>query len=276
MSVAGGTLVDDDPTATTNDGLVTIGPGAIYLIEEGSSFTNAGDGTVSPQIASAASLGQFQVSAPCCAGAGTFAAGGALLPVLVGGFVPTANQEFQTLLLTGGTFSGTFASFGNGFSADYAHETTSPAYVGAVYAAAPTPKPTGPPAAQVGSIAGGKGALTVKLSRPAGGAACASLGLKAVVFEHLRGKRIVSISATAGKKQAHVVTKQVAVASASVALAAGAAKAETVKVDAAGRALLVRFHRLKATLTISSAGKAIRTATVSIAPAAKVKAKKKK
>ena len=275
MSVAGGTLVEDQPATTTNDGLVTLGPGAVYLLEEGSAFVNAGDGTVSPQIASASSLGQFQLSAPCCLGAGTFAAGGALLPVLVGGFVPAAGQEFQTFLLTGGTFSGTFASFGNGFSADYAHETTSPAYVAAVYAATPTPNPSGPPAPQVGSIAGGRGALTVRLSCPAGGAACASLDLATVVFEHLRGTRIVSISATAGKKHAHVVTKQVTVARASVALAAGASKVETLKVDAAGRALLVRFHKLKATLTIAAGGKTIRTASVSISPAARVKAKKK-
>jgi hypothetical protein len=280
MSVAGGSLVQDNATPTTNDGLVTLGPGAVYLLEEGSSFVNAGDGTVSPQIASATSFGQFQLSAPCCFGAGTFAAGGALLPVLVGGFVPVANQAFQTFLLTGGTFSGSFASFGNGFGADYTHETTSPAYVAAVYAATPAPTPTGPapahPTAHVGSIAGGNGALTVKLSCPAGGGACASLGLKMVAFEHLRGTRIVSISARAGKKQAHVVTKQVTVGSASVSLAAGAAKAETLKVNAAGRALLTRFHQLAATLTISSAGKAIRTASVAIKPAPKAKPKKKK
>jgi fibronectin-binding autotransporter adhesin len=279
MTVAGGSLVQDDTTQTVNDGLVTLGPGALYLLEEGSSFVNAGDGTVSPQIASATSFGQFQLSAPCCAGAGSFTAGGTLLPVLVGGFVPAANQEFQTFLLTGGPFTGTFATLGNGFSADYAHETTSPAYVGSVYGAAVTQTPSGPaPAAttaHVGSIAGGKGMLTVKLSCPTGGGSCARVNLKAAVFEHLRGKRIVSITARAGKKQAHVVTKQVTVGSAAVSLAAGASTAETVKVDAAGRALLTRFHHLAATLTISSAGKAIRSASVSIAPPAKVKPKKK-
>jgi hypothetical protein len=280
MTVAGGSLVQDNVTPTVNDGLVTLAPGALYLVEEGSSFVNAADGTVSPQIASATSLGQLQLSAPCCAGAGTFTAGGTLLPVLVGGFVPAANQEFQPFLLTGGTFTGTFASAGNGFSADYTHEATSPAYVGAVYAAAVPQTPSGPgPAAataHVGSVAGGKGTLTVKLSCPAGVSSCARVSLKAVVFEHLRGTRIVSISARAGKKQAHVVTKQVTVASAVVSLAAGAAKSETVKVDGAGRSLLARFHRLVATLTIGSAGKTIRSASVSIAAAAKAKPRKKK
>jgi hypothetical protein len=281
VTVTGGSLVADNTTATTNDGLVTLGPGAIFLLEEGSSFVNAGDGTVSPQIAGPSSFGQFQLSSPCCFGPGTFTAGGALSPVLVGGFVPAANQEFQTFLLTAQTFTGTFAAVGNGFSADYAHETTSPAYVGAVYGTAPAPTPTGPtptathPTAHVASIAGGKGALTVKLSCPPGGGACATLAVKAVVFEHLRGKKLIAITAIAGKKKAHISTKQVTVGSASLSLAAGASKSSTLKLNAAGRALLVRFRKLVATVSVSSAGKLIRSASVSISPVAKAKKKKK-
>jgi hypothetical protein len=200
--------------------------------------------------------------------------------VLVGGFVPAANQEFQPFLLTGGTFTGTFASAGNGFSADYTHELASPAYVAAVYGTAPAPTPTGPapavthPTAHVASIAGGKGSLTVKLSCPSGGGACAALGIKAVVFEHLRGKRLISVTARAGKKQAHVSTKAVTLGSASLSLAAGASKTSTLKLNATGRALLARFHKLVATVTVQSAGKLLRSASVSIAPAAKAKKKR--
>ncbi len=133
LTVTGGTFNDDGGSPVTNDGTVKIGPGALYLLDAASAFTNNKDGTIVPQIASAKSLGQFQLTNPCCGGAGKFTAGGSLLPALVGGHVPAANTEFQLFLLSGGTFKGTFARLGKGFTADYSNESASPAFVGLVY-----------------------------------------------------------------------------------------------------------------------------------------------
>ncbi|HEY1478888.1 MAG TPA: hypothetical protein VGF46_02615 [Gaiellales bacterium] len=276
FTLATGSLIQE--AATTNDGIVTLAPGVDYLLREGASFVNASDGTVSPQIASASSVGHFELASPCCAGPGAFTAGGTLSPALVGGFVPTASQEFQAFVLSG-TFSGTFAAVTNGFSADYTHATASPAYVGVVYGTVPPASPGGPapvttishPAAHVGAVAGGKGKLSVKLSCPAGAASCATASVKAALFEHLKGTRIISLSALAGKKQAHVVTRRVVVASASVSLSPGTSKTSTPAVNAAGRALLRRFARLPSVVTVSGGGKTLKTAHVSIQRAAKPK-----
>jgi hypothetical protein len=131
LSVSGGTFVDTS-AAVSNDGTVKLGPEAPYLLEGGAAFTNKSDGTIVPQIASSKSFGQFELSSPCCSGPGRFLAGGDLMPAILG-HLPAANTEFQLFQLTGGSFKGTFSRLGNRFTADYAHETASPAYVGAVY-----------------------------------------------------------------------------------------------------------------------------------------------
>lgn len=131
LSVSGGTFVDTS-AAVSNDGTVKLGPEALYLLEGGAAFTNKSDGTIVPQIASSKSFGQFELSSPCCSGPGRFLAGGDLMPAILG-HLPAANTEFQLFQLTGGSFKGTFSRLGNRFTADYAHETASPAYVGAVY-----------------------------------------------------------------------------------------------------------------------------------------------
>jgi hypothetical protein len=95
--------------------------------------------------------------------------------------------------------------------------------------------------------------------------------VKAALFEHLKGTRIISLSALAGKKQAHVVTRRVVVASASVSLSPGTSKTSTPAVNAAGRALLRRFARLPSVVTVSGGGKTLKTAHVSIQRAAKPK-----
>jgi hypothetical protein len=277
VNVTGGQLIQDSGTATTNDGVVTLGPGAVYLLEEGSSFVNASDGTLSPQLASASSIGTFQLSGPCCNGPGTFTAGGTLMADLTGGFLPTANQEFQLFALTGGTFTGTFATVGNGFTADYTKEAASPAYVGVIYQAAPA-APAAPatsaahPNADVGSILGGHGKLTLALSCPAGGAACATLSVTATVTEHLKGGKITAI--TARKKKAHTQTKHVVIATANASLPAGATKTLTLTLNATGNALLKKYGKLTTTVTASSGGKTLQTSTVHVQKAAKPKKKK--
>jgi hypothetical protein len=131
LSVTGGTFNDNAAAVVTNDGMVTIGPKALYLLQEAAAFTNKSDGTIVPVIASPTRLGQFQVVSPCCSGAGKFTAGGSLSPYLAGH--AAANTDFPIFLLSGGIFKGSFARLGKHFTADYSHETANPAYVGAIY-----------------------------------------------------------------------------------------------------------------------------------------------
>ena len=65
---------------------------------------------------------------------------GSLVPTLVAGYKPPAGKELPVFELVGGKFAGTFASVKRPFSADYAHETTTPAFVGVIYKST-RPKP---------------------------------------------------------------------------------------------------------------------------------------
>jgi hypothetical protein len=132
LTLAGGTLTDSGG-AVSNDGTVTLGSTTTFVLQEAASFTNRSDGTIATDIADPKSVGQFILAAPCCAGPGKFSAGGILLPKLVGGHTPAPGTDFQLFLLSGGKFGGTFGHLGNGFSADYAHESASPPFVGVIY-----------------------------------------------------------------------------------------------------------------------------------------------
>jgi len=132
LTLTGGTLTDSGG-AVTNDGTVDLGQATTFLLQEAATFANKSDGTIVTDIANAKSLGQFVLTGPCCAGPGKFIAGGNLLPEVVGGHAPPANTDFQVVLLSGGAFSGRFEHLGNGFAADYAHESASPPFVGVIY-----------------------------------------------------------------------------------------------------------------------------------------------
>jgi hypothetical protein len=138
---------------------------------------------------------------------------------------------------------------------------------------APTTGATAPATAQVGSISGGRAKITVALSCPAGGTACAPLSLQATVTEHLRGGKVTGVTARNGKK-APAKTKQVVVAVGSVSLGAGASKTLSLSLNAAGRALLAKYGKLTAIVTVSSAGKTLDTATVTVQKAKKPTKKK--
>ncbi len=133
LEVNGGVFQGNNGALTTNEGLVTVAPGALMQLEEAASFVNAASGTFSPQLASASDFGAIQLTGPCCNGPGKFTAGGTLAPALIGGFVPAAGQEFDLFALDGGKFEGTFAALANGFTADYSHEASEPAFVGVLY-----------------------------------------------------------------------------------------------------------------------------------------------
>ena len=280
LEINGG-ILQGNPGGVTNEGLVTLAPTAAIQLEEGGAFVNKG--TFSPEIAGASSFGAVQLTGPCCNGPGNFTAGGTLAPVLLGGFVPAAGQEFDVFGLDGGKFEGTFPGVGNGFSADYSHESSEPAFVGAIYGASagstggpgtgvkgPAPTPT--PVAQVGLISGGHGNLTVALSCPAGGGACPAATVQATVTEHLKGSKITAISAK--KKKSAAKTKQVVIASGGASLAAGTSETLTLKLNGAGSALLAKYGKLTAKVNVSAGGKTLDTAAVTVQKAKKPKQKK--
>jgi surface antigen len=152
VDVGGGTLISTSNGTTANSGTMTVAPGALWTLNENAELVNTAAGTIVPEIASATSVGTFQVTSPCCNGPGSITAAGTLAPELVGGFTPTANEEFQVFLLDGGAFTGTFSTVGSDFTADYSQEGSSPAYVGVVYQAAAPPSP---PTAMITTPAGG-------------------------------------------------------------------------------------------------------------------------
>ncbi len=133
VTVASGTTNQAGDGSDANAGTIMLAPGAVWLLQQGSAFTNQRGGRVVPEIAGPSRFGQFQVASPCCNGAGALNAGGALRPALVGGYQPVAGKEFPLFSLVGGKFVGTFNSVQSPFTADYAHETNTPAFVGVIY-----------------------------------------------------------------------------------------------------------------------------------------------
>ncbi len=277
LEVNGGIFQGNNGSLTTNEGLVTIAPGAVYQLQEAASFVN--EGTLSPEIASAASFGAIQLTGPCCNGPGIFAAGGTLKPVLAGGFVPSAGQEFDLFELDGGKFESAFPAVANGFTADYSHETSQPAFVGVVYGAPAGGGPGGgsapkPPVVHIGSISRKQGKLAVTLSCPAGGAACQTASVRVTVTEHLKGGRVIAVTARKGKKKVVVKKKkQVVIATGSASLAAGTSKTLELALNGTGNGLLKKFGKLTAIVTVSSGSQTISTATVHLQKAPKGKKK---
>jgi hypothetical protein len=133
----------------------------------------------------------------------------------------------------------------------------------------------GPGAAivKVGSVSGGHGEITAALSCPAGGATCEKASVSATVDEHFKGRKLTVITASTKKPTA---SKQVVIASGAVTLSAGKDKMLTLALNSTGRALLSKFGKLKAIVTISSSGKTIKTVTVTLLMAEKPKSKQKK
>jgi hypothetical protein len=144
----------------------------------------------------------------------------------------------------------------------------------------PPPVVVAPPAhptVKLGSIAGGHGKITVALSCPAGGATCARVSLNARVTEHLKGRKIRTITAITAAhphQRVRTTTKQVVIASGGVTLSAGTKKTLTLRLDSTGRALLSKFGKLKTIVTVTSGGRAVKTVSVKVLRPAK-KTKKK-
>ncbi len=71
-----------------------------------------------------------------------------------------------------------------------------------------------------------------------------------------------------------MTTKQVVVASGAATLPAGTTKVLTLTLNSTGQALLSKFGKLAAIVTVSSGGKTIDTATVAVQKTAKPKKRK--
>lgn len=276
LELKGGILQGNSGARITNEGLTTVAPGAVLQLQEASAFVN--DGTFSPEIASATSFGAVQLFSPCCNGPGVFTTGGTLAPLLVGGFTPSAGQEFDVFALDGGKFEGTFPSVVNGFTGDYTHESSQTAFVGVIYGASSGGGggkgggggggTTPPPVPTLKSASGKDAKITAKLSCPAGGAACSPAALKVTVEEHLsKHGRILAITAKKTR------TKTVTIASATVTVSAGGVVTVTLKLDATGRALLAHYKKLNVLVTLSSGGKALQRLTVHMVEPVKPKKK---
>jgi FG-GAP repeat len=178
------------------------------------------------------------------------------------------NGEGPTLNCEGSSGTGETVPITTGSSATTGSQTTTGS------ATSTTVSPV-LPSAQVGSISGGNGTLMATLSCPAGGAACAAVSLQATAKESLKGGKLTAVTASGKKKPARTTTKQVVVAGGAVTLSAGATQTLTLKLNATGQALLSKFGKLPAIVTVSAGGRTIDTVTVTVQKA-KPKKKKKK
>jgi hypothetical protein len=251
-----GTLTSNGSVTTSNSGVVTLAPGALWSLNEGSTLVNAAAGTIVPEIASATSYGSLQLTSPCCNGPGAITAGGTLAPKLVGSFTPSANEEFPIVALDGGKFSGKFGSVGSGFAADYTKETASPAFVGVIYG-----QSASVPRLSAGKISATGTKLSLSLSC-ATGAACPGVRITGTVTEHLKGHKLKAVTASAHAAAKKTTTTVVVVASVTTALAAGAKKTISIRLNATGRKLLARFHKLTVLTTVRIGSKTVRSAKV--------------
>ncbi len=115
----------------TNDGDITIDPTSTVTVSgtgTGPRLVNQSDGTLTFELASAASFGKIAAQAP-------LSLSGTALPLAVGGFVPAPLSEYLVIQTSGsGSYAGSFATVTNGFSGDY----TSTAHVGLVAGKEPT------------------------------------------------------------------------------------------------------------------------------------------
>jgi hypothetical protein len=265
LDVQSGTTSFDGGNTMTNQGLIEIAPAAQIIQKGGTTMTNSG--TLSPEIASATAFGMYDLYG------GTFNAGGALSPILVGGYVPAAGQEFVVLNIGNtDTFSGSFTAAGNNFILDNSHAGVEPGDVGLVYETSPsgttgttssggstgsgTPVvPTAVVRITRTSIADGK--LTVRLSCQAGHT-CPRYTLVATVTEHLKGRKVIALTAI---KQ---TTKVIAIAK--VTGTVGGGKTVTVKLslNKTGVALLKRYGKLRTVVTVTSGGKTVSKKTITL------------
>ena len=117
------------------------------------------------------------------------------------------------------------------------------------------PTPPSASTASVGRVRVQGASVVLQLACSAGGG-CGKVTATLSVLEHLRAGRVVAISAKKHRRQA---TRRVVVGRASVQLAAGQRRQLRVGLNRAGRLLLRRFGKLRATLRVAQGGTAVKT-----------------
>jgi hypothetical protein len=246
IDVQSGTTYYDGGNTLLNQGTLLIAPAA-HFIQKAGTATNSG--TLSPQIASSTDFGTYDLYG------GTFNAGGALSPVLVGGYVPAAGQEFDVLNIGNtDTYTGKFSTGGNGFTPDATHASPEPGYVGAVYAAASA---HGVLHAAKVSSKGGK--LSVKISCPAHDT-CLAYTETATITEHLKGKKVIGLAAAKRKTKSKVIT----IARAKGTVAGGKTVTVKLTLNKSGAKLLKHYGKLRTVVTLTVAGKTMSRSTVTL------------
>lgn len=267
LAADSGTLFDNREIA--NNGSVQIASGSLLELVA-VKFVNGAGGTIAPQISGPSTFGKILLLS-----GSTVEAGGTIAPTLTGGFTPANGEEFD--VIEGAIVKNTFATVSGGFSGDYTHVSSEPAYFGVIYHSSSTPGTGGGATGKgggtttantptVSAIKGGKSNPTAVLSCPAGGASCATANIVATVTEHLKGSKVTAVTSAAKskKKKSKAKTKRIVIASSSVTLAAGAKKMITLTLNATGKRLLAKYRKLQVLVTVSVSGKAIRTQTVTI------------
>jgi hypothetical protein len=247
IDVQSGTTYYDGGNTLLNQGTLLIAPAAQFIQKAGTA-TNAG--TLSPQIASETDFGVYDLYG------GTFNAGGALSPVLVGGYLPAAGQEFDLLNIGNtDTYNGKFSTGGNGFTPDATHTSTEPGYVGAVYGQS-SASATG--TIHAGKVSANDGKLTIKISC-LGAHACGLYTATATVTEHLRGKKLIGLIA-----KRKTTTKVITIATAKGTVARGKTVTVKLSLNKAGAALLKRYGKLRTVVILTVAGKKLSKSTVTL------------
>jgi hypothetical protein len=245
IAVQSGTTYYDGGNTLLNAGILLIAPAAQFIQKAG---TATNSGTLSPQIASGTDFGTYDLYG------GTFNAGGALRPVLVGGYVPTAGQEFDVLNIGNtDTYTGKFSTGGNGFTPDATHASTEPGYVGAVYLA--SAKGT----VHAEKVIAKDGKLSVKISCPAHDT-CLGYTETVTVTEHLKGKKVIGVAAA----KRSTATKVITIAKARGTVAAGKRVIVKLSLNKTGAALLKRYKKLRAEVTLTVAAKTLSKSIVTL------------
>jgi hypothetical protein len=273
----GGTLTINNGSTFTNNGSVTFQKTGNAVDGLNGALSNHGTVTVSNNVqgtGAVANVNAMSIAAGVALNVTSFsqAAGGSLTLGVIGGN-PASAAQIQTTgdITLGGTLNvqttgavtspvtaiigasrtGTFASThftGQQYTVGY------PAN-GVTLTPVKTPVP-GQPVPKVGSIAGGKGKVTVKLSCPIGRGACAKTTATITVVLHRSGGRVISVSARGGKSTR--------IGRRSVTLAAGANKTLTITVNGKGRSLLKRFRHFKAEVTVTAASRQLKSKKVAL------------
>jgi hypothetical protein len=245
IDVESGTTYYDGGNTLLNQGTLLIAPAAQFIQKAG---TATNSGTLSPQIASGTDFGTYDLYG------GTFNAGGALSPVLVGGYVPTAGQEFDVLNIGNtDTYAGKFSAGGNGFTPDETHASPEPGHVAVVYLA--SAKGT----VHAGKVIAKDGKLSLKISCPAHDS-CLGYTETATVTEHLKGKKLIGLAAAKRKTTSKVIT----IARTKGSVAGGKTVTVKLSLNKVGAKLLKRYHKLRTVVTLAVAGKTLSKSTVTL------------